>query len=88
MLESWYLEDDVRRMLEPLRGLRDLGYELYRLAWRDEAEGILSFRGSIGREGPATLALLPLPVEERPLIPVALNLVAVHPERRSLLTGF
>lgn len=88
VLESWYLESEVERMLEPLRWLSDLGYGLYRLAWREEAAGAASFRWSLGRAGPATLALLPLPVEERPLIPTALDVVAVHPDRWSLLTGF
>ncbi|HKF73779.1 MAG TPA: hypothetical protein VKB68_18640 [Stellaceae bacterium] len=88
VLESWYLEDAVGPMLEPLQALRDLGYGLYRLAWRDDAEGNASFRGNLGGAGPATLALLPLPLEERPLIPIALDLVAVHPDRRALLTGF
>ncbi len=88
VLESWYLESGIQRMLEPLRWLSELGYGLYRLAWREEAGGIVSFRRRIDRPGPATLALLPLPLEERPLIPTALDLVAVHPDRWSLLTGF
>jgi FkbM family methyltransferase len=88
VLESWYLENDIERMLEPLRRLSGLGYGLYRLAWREEAGGVASFRWSLGRAGPATLALLPLPQEERPLIPTALDVVAVHPDRWSLLTGF
>lgn len=88
VLESWYLESEVERMLEPLRSLGDLGYGLYRLAWREEAGGASSFRWSPDRAGPATLALLPLPLEERPLIPTALDVVAVHPDRWSLLTGF
>jgi FkbM family methyltransferase len=87
LLESWYLENAEERMLEPLRILRDLGYALYQPAWRHEANGIVSFRRSAGRAGPGTLALLSLPIEERPLIPMTLNLVALHPERRSLLTG-
>lgn len=88
VLESWYLETAEDRMLEPLRLLREFGYELYQLAWLHEAEGVASFRRSVGRAGPNTLALLPLPVEERPLIPIALNLVALHPDRRALVTGF
>jgi FkbM family methyltransferase len=88
VLESWYLESAVERMLEPLRWLGDLGYGLYRLAWREEAGGIASFRRHVARAGPATLALLPLPIEERPLIPTALDVVAVHPDRWSLIAGF
>ncbi|HLJ22396.1 MAG TPA: FkbM family methyltransferase [Stellaceae bacterium] len=88
VLESWYLESAVERMLEPLRWLSDLGYGLYRLVWREEVDGLASYRSQVGRAGPAALALLPLPVEERPLIPAALDVVAVHPDRWSLLAGF
>jgi FkbM family methyltransferase len=88
VLESWYLETAVTRMLEPLRLLADLGYHLYHLAWREEADGVASLRRNSSRAGPGTLALLPLPIEERALIPIALNVVALHPDRRSLLTGF
>jgi FkbM family methyltransferase len=88
VLESWHQEDGVERTLEPLRLLRDLGYVFYQLAWWHQADGVASFRRSADRAGSNALALLSLPIEERPLIPTTLNLVALHPERRALLTGF
>ena len=88
VLESWYLESAMERMLEPLRLLIDLGYALYQLAWREEAEGgVVTFRRRRSRAGPGTLAVLSLPIQERALIPAALDIVALHPDRRSLLTG-
>ena len=85
VLESWYLRDRVEPMLEPLRMLRDLGYGLYRLRWQTEPGATAAQLRERGTDGPRTLALLPLALEQRPLIPAALNLVAVHPDRRSLV---
>jgi len=87
VLESWYLRDRVERMLEPLRILQELGYSLYQLAWQVELGDTASHLRQRGPRGPKTLALLPLTLEQRSLIPAALNLAAVHSDRRSLLVG-
>ena len=85
VLENWYLRDRVEPMLEPLRILRELGYDLYRLVWQIEPGATAADLRERGTVGPRTLTLLPLALEQRPLIPAALNLVAVHPDRRSLV---
>jgi FkbM family methyltransferase len=84
VMENWYQEGDETRMLAPLWLLRDLGYRIYRFAWQCEEDGRRIFlpRRPVDSPGGANvLAVVPMEIEARPLIPAALDVVALHPDR-------
>ena len=84
VMENWYQEGDETRMLAPLWLLRDLGYRIYRFAWLCENDGRRIFlpRRPVDSPGGTTmLAGVPMEIGARPLIPDALDVVALHPDR-------
>lgn len=87
VLESWYLSNAIGDMLAPLALLRRLGYRLFQLGWRRQSADPMTYSRMPPRQEPASLALVPLALEERALLPIALNLAAIHPDRLSLLDG-
>ncbi len=88
VMENWRQEGDESRMLAPLWLLRDLGYRIYRFAWQSEAEGRRIFypRRPVDSPGESNmLVVIPMEIGARPLIPVKLDVVAVHPDRKSAM---
>ena len=84
VMESWYRKGDETGMLRSLWLLRDLGYRTYHFAWRHEVEGHRIFLPSRPVDSPGStnmLALIPMEAGVRPLIPAAMDVVAVHPDR-------
>lgn len=92
VLESWWQAHDIDRMLAPLLVLQAAGYRFYRIGWAVDLGQRRVFTATrpddaAGRTN--TLALVPLPVEQRPMVADFLNVLAVHPARQdSLLAGF
>lgn len=90
--ESWFKPDDLDAMLSPLLFLEDLGYALYQVGWLTDLAGkaVLGAMRPGGQPGATNrLALSPLSAAHRPLVPAAINVVAVHPERQNdLLAAF
>ncbi len=76
VIESRYEPMHAGAMLAPLRLLTEMGYRLYRLAWRQSAADGLAAGSHQGE-----LCLAPLAVADRVAIAEPLNLFAVPPHR-------